>query len=255
MAHGYHILQHWNNWLHRDPLGNRLLNIEQTILNQLLKRHFGKHVVLVGVPQQRHLLQATTLPIQTLISPLAHREEMPGEIESNFIDVPILSASVDLVLMPHTLEYVENPRRLLSEACRIVKPEGLIVLLGFNPASMWGVRRMLSQRKTVPWTGNFISAHKVKNWLGLSDFAMEQQQAILYRPPLMKDKMFGRLQFLENVGRLLYPCFGGIYVMVARAKVLPLTPIRMQWKQRLNGFRISPTVTGPIARQVENVHD
>lgn len=255
MAHGYHTLQHWNNWLHREPLGTCLLNIEQARLTEVLKRHFGKHVVLIGVPQQRHLLQASVLPVQTLISPLAHREEIPGEIESNFIDVPILTGSVDLVLMPHTLEFVENPRRLLTEACRIVKPEGLIIMLGFNPASMWGCKKAISKRKASPWAGNLISAHKIKSWLGLSDFAIEQQETFLYRPPFKNNKIFKKAQFVENIGKLLYPAFGGVYMIVARAKVLQLTPIRMQWKQRLESFRITPSVTGPLARQVENVHE
>lgn len=250
MAHGYHTLQNWNQWLHRDVLGNNLLDVEQKFLQSLLDKHFGKHVVLLGVPQQRFLLSSSILPAQTLISPLAHREEVPGEIEANFKDIPVLSGTVDLVLVPHTLEFVDNPRHLLSEACRIVKPEGLIVVLGFNPISMWGLKRVLTRHKVAPWTGNFISAQQVKSWLGLFDFELEKQKATMHRPPV-GNGLFKKLAFMETVGRMICPIFGGVYVMVARAKVIPLTPIRMQWKQRLTGFRITPSITGTIARRAK----
>ena len=251
MAHGYHALQHWNQWLHRHFLGQHLLGAETVLLAELLKRHFGKHAVLLGVPQQHGLLNASVIPIHTLISPLAHREERQGEIEANFQDVPILTGSVDLVILPHTLEFVEHPRHLLAEACRILKPEGLIVITGFNPVSLWGMKKLLSRQKMAPWSGNFIRAHKIKNWLSLSDFQMEEHKAFLFRPPVTNEKIFKSLNFMERVGRIMCPVFGGAYIVVARAKVIPLTPIRMQWKQRLSNLRISPTITGTIARRSE----
>jgi len=116
---------------------------------------------------------------------------------------------------------------------------------------MWGIRRLFTRQKVAPWTGNFISSQKIKTWLGLSDFQMEQQKVIVYRPPLKQDNLFKKLNFMEKIGSLLCPVLGGVYIMVDRAKVLPLTPIRMQWKQRLSSFRISPTITGTIARRSE----
>jgi len=251
LAHGYHTLQHWNQWLHRQFLGNKLLDAEQKVLKDMLKRHFGKHAVLIGVPQQYHLLDSSVIPFHTLVSPLSHREEHPGEIEANLQDVPILTGSTDLVMLPHTLEFVEHPRHLLAEACRIVKPEGLIVVVGFNPFSAWGIRKLFTRRKSAPWSGNFINAQKIKNWLRLSDFEIEQQKSILFRPPVDHEKLYQKLTFLERMGSICCPFIGGAYIIIARAKVIPLTPIRMQWKQRLSNLRIAPTITGTIARQSE----
>lgn len=249
MARSYKILQHWNQWLAQQFLGNSLIEAEQQILSKLLKKHFGKHALLVGVPHQIELLHSSTIPCHTLISPFAHHENHANFIESDFHELPIMTGSIDLVMLPHTLEFVDNPRQLLSEACRIVKPEGLIAICAFNPYSLWGLKKLMTKTHSAPWTGNSIQAYKLKNWLRLADFELEEQRSILFRPPWNNRKTFKRLHFLEWMGSHCLPAFGGINVLLARAKVIPLTPIKVKWKQQLSGIRISTSISGHIARQ------
>jgi SAM-dependent methyltransferase len=163
-------------------------------------------------------------------------------------ELPILTGSIDLVMLPHTLEFVDNARQLLAEACRIVKPEGLIAICGFNPYSAWGLRKAFTKHKTPPWSGNFIYSYKIKNWLQLVGFEMEKQQSILFRPPISRPELFQKLQFLEYIGSKCFPMLGGVYILLARAKVIPLIPIRMQWKQQLSGIRLPAKMPGHIAR-------
>lgn len=248
MAHGYRNLQHWNQWLPHHFWGRHLLAAEAQIMSQLLNKHYGKHALLLGVAHQSSLLNATTIPFHSLISPFVTKEDIPGYIEGDMHELPIITGSVDLVLLPHTLEFIDNPRQLLSEACRIIKPEGLIVICGFNPYSFWGLRRMLTHDKITPWNANFIPAGKIKSWLQLADFELEQHQSICFAPPFKKQSLYNRFQFLETLGKKVFPVSGGVYVLLARAKVVPLTPIRLTWKQQLNGIRISPSITGHIAR-------
>lgn len=241
MAHGYRTLQQWNHWLSQQFLGKKLLETEFHVLSGLLERHFGKHALLIGVPGQHELLKASKMPCNTIVSPFISRDQHAGHIEGEFNELPILTGSVDLVLLPHTLEYVDNPRQLLAEACRIIKPEGLIVICGFNPYSAWGLRKSFTRAPVSPWTGNFIHTQKVKNWLRLAEFHMEKQTSFLYRPPINHQRLFNQLQFLEHMGSLC-PLLGGVYMIAARAKVIPLTPIRLKWKQQLGGIRVSTTI-------------
>lgn len=222
---------------------------ESRILSQLITRHFGKHVLLIGVPEQADLLKATSIPCHSLLTPLTQREKKSIFIEGDFHELPILTGSIDLVLIPHVLEMVDNPRQLLAEACRIIKPEGLIVVYGFNPYSMWGLKKLMNKNQNMPWSSHFIHASHVKNWLHLADFAMEKQMAALFRPPFNNPSLYQKLHFLENLGSKCLPIFGGVYVLLARAKVIPLTPIRMKWKQRLSsGINITTSIPGNIAR-------
>jgi SAM-dependent methyltransferase len=239
LAHGYRTLQHWNQWLTHQFLGTALLEAERQMLSGLLERHYGKHDLLIGVPGQHTLLTANSVACHTLMSPIHHSKET-AYVEADFHDLPILTGSIDIVLLPHTLEFVDNPRQLLSEACRIVKPEGLIVIFGFNPYGVWGMRKKIA--------GSPIRCQHIKNWLKLAEFALEKQSSFLYRPPINKENIYHKLASLERIGSVIYPLLAGAYVVVARAKVIPLTPIRLKWKQDLSNIRISTTIPGNLAR-------
>lgn len=247
MAHGYRNLQHWNHWLPNQSWGHQLLAAEEQIFSRLLNKHYGKHALLLGVPHQYQLLNATAVPFHSLLSPFVVKDDLPGYIEGDFHELPILTGSIDIVLLPHTLEFIDNPRQLLAEACRIIKPEGLIVICGFNPYSLWGVRKIFTRDKITPWNANFLPAHRIKKWLQLADFEMEKHSSILFPPPFKQHSVYAKFQFLEKVGRAVTPKLGGVYILLARAKVVPLTPIRMKWKQQLNGIRISTSISGHIA--------
>lgn len=249
MAHGYRSLQQWNQWLSQNFLGNILLEAEQKCYSSVLERHFGRHALIIGVPNQSDLLKETSLACHTLLTPLVSREKISSYIESDLRELPIMTGSIDLVLLPHTLEFLDNPRQLLNEACRVIKPEGLIVVSGFNPYSTWGVKKLLTKQKTWQWSGNFIPSYKVKNWLSLADFEMEKQTTTLFAPPIQHQKMYEKLSVMEQVGNKCFPQLGGVYILAARAKVIPLTPIRWKWKQKLSSMRINASIPGHIARQ------
>lgn len=242
LAHSYRKLQKWNAWLSHQPLGQYLLSVEKKYLSILLKNHFGKHALLVGVPEQRFLFEATNVPFQILTGPLLdhHHTDPIKYIEADLHELPILTGSIDLVLLPHTFEFIDNGRQLLREICRIVRPEGLVAICGFNPYSLWGMRKLIA--------ANSLSPKHIKKWLKLADFQIEKQTYHLYLPPLTNIDTIKKLEWLEYIGNLCFPFLGGIYIVLARAKVVPLTPIRLKWKQQLSGIRISPTISGPLIR-------
>lgn len=229
MKHSY--IYQWNHWL-AQFLGKCLISVEKNYLSKLLAKRYGKHAILIGVDHQYSLLHATVMPHQVLISPHVYKHHDINYIESELNTIPVASGSVDLVLLPHTLEYIENPQQLLREACRIVKPEGHIVILGFNPYGLWGLNKWFGKRKTIPWKLNFIAPNKIKQWLLLEEFKLIQQTSFLYRPPINDPKIFEKIQFLEKMGRFIYGPFGSVYLLMAQAKVIPLTPIKLNWKQR-----------------------
>src|SRR5207253_2283625 len=104
-------------------------------------------------------------------------------IESEYYDLPIIPSSIDIVILPHLLEFIDNPHRLLSEACRIIKPEGFIMILGFNPISLWGLKKWWVKSKNIPWNSTFLHPNIIKQWLKLADFELIKQDTLLFRPP------------------------------------------------------------------------
>lgn len=250
LAHSYRALLDWNKWLSRHYLGREVLETEKKIICDLLKNHYGKQALLVGVPFLADLLSSTDILHRTLLTPFHPHDTSFMAIESDFSDLPILTGAADLVILPHTLEFVDNPRQLLAEACRMVKPEGLIVVCSFNPYSAWGLKKLITSKTDVmPKFHQLISPGQIKNWLQLAEFTTENHRAALFRPPCKREKLFGNIQFIERIGAVFFPYAGGINIIAARAKVIPLTPIKMKWKQKLGHIGITKTIPGNIATQ------
>lgn len=239
MPHGYRTLQGWDKWLAQQHLGNRLLDMEQALIRDMVGQHIGKHAMLIGVPQQELLLKVIDMHHCSLLSPVVTAKNSYDIVEAGFADLPVLTGSVDLVIIPHTINFIEHPRQLLAEACRIVKPEGLLVICTFNPYSSWFLKNLSKTlKKGLPAGCQFISPLLIKNWLKLADFVIENEKSIMYRPPVQNEGIFNKLHFIERIGSVILPGCGGIHLIIARAKVTPLTPIKTSWKQQLSKSHI-----------------
>lgn len=235
----HRAIQQWDRWL-TGTLGQRILNAEQNFLPHLLGECYGKYALLIGVPGQERLLKFSAAPWHILLSPMMNKNHNLPFIEADFYKLPIMTASMDVVLVPHSLELVDNPRRLLSEACRVVKPQGYIIIYGFNPYSLWGWHKKFMDKKVTPWTQHFIPVGTVKKWLAIADFELIKHETLFFRPPLQHHEFwYSKIKFMEWVGPKFWPFFGGVYMLMAKAKVVPLTPIKLQWKQHISGIQAS----------------
>jgi SAM-dependent methyltransferase len=247
LAKTYRKIQLWDKWLEHFP-GTKILEAEEKFLPHIVCQYYGNQALLIGTPQQKCLLKASSIVNQTLLSPLINSKQQQSDffaIESELYELPIASGSIDLVILPHTLEFMDHPRKLISEACRVIRPEGHIIICGFNPYSLWGLKRLISRSKHIPWSGHFTPANQVKKWLALADFELMKHKHLLYRPPVKHPSLFKKLHILEWIGSRCWPPFGSIYVLVAQAKEIPLTPIKMRWKQQISGFSLPPVIGVP----------
>lgn len=247
MIKTYRVVQQWDHWLGQ-LLGQTLLKTEQQFLSTQFSERYGKYVLLIGVPRQHNLLDSLAITKHVVLSPLINKNKEITYIEGSYKELPIASGSVDLVVLPHTLEFLDNPRKLLNEACRLVKPEGDIVIFGFNPYSLWGLTKWWSGHKKVPWSGHFTPASKIINWLTLADFQLVRQDMLMFRPPLQHPSLLKKLAILEWAGTKSNAFFGGVYAITAKAKVIPLTPIKLHWKQQISTLQV--TFPGPTMRDI-----
>ncbi|MBV8802142.1 MAG: methyltransferase domain-containing protein [Gammaproteobacteria bacterium] len=249
MAKNYRMIQQWNYWLTQD-LGINLLTAENTFLSNALVEQYGKHILLIGVPEQSQLLNCSVIPNKILLTSLFNKHTYSKCIESEYYDLPIAPGSIDIVILPHLLEFIDNPHRLLTEACRIVKPEGFIIIFGFNPTSLWGLKKWWMKSKTMPWNGSFLKPKVIKHWLKLADFELFKHDMLLFRPPLLHSVWYEKLKWLDSIGKKLYAPFGGVYVLTAQAKTTALTPIKLHWKQKLAALHTP--IPRPTMRDMHN---
>jgi SAM-dependent methyltransferase len=215
------------------PLGFDVGTRESACLQGMLGDVFGYYLVQVGVTDSfREALAA---------SRIRHRVLMPCEQPSRQLGLgvvgdptrlPLASDSVDAVLLPHTLDFVQDPRQVLREVERVLIPEGRVFLLGFNALSSWGLVRLLYWRGgRVPWSGRFLTPYRVEDWLSLLGFDIEVREHIVFQPPLRR-ALGLRLTSLEGLGRRLWPAFGAVYVIRAVKRVSTLTPVKPLWPAR-----------------------
>jgi SAM-dependent methyltransferase len=143
--------------------------------------------------------------------------------------LPLATQSLDLVALPHALEFSPNPHQLLREVERVLRPEGRLLLTGFNPLSFWGMRRILGSRHAYPWNGRFLRLTRIKDWLSLLNFDLVGGRMACYAPPLNRQRLLHGFGFLESAGDRWWALGGGIYMLHAVKRVHGIRLISPQW--------------------------
>jgi len=218
------VLRQMDLW-YRTPLGAYLLEAEYVALTPYLQDCFGKHLLQIGGPGEVSLFRPNVTFHAARLSP----EQIPvfngPSVCGSFEALPFLPGSIDIMLLPHVLEFVVDPAWVLAQSYQVLAPEGRILVLGFNPWSLWGLYRCF-QQKSLPWRGHFHSVFAVKQWLKRQGFVLEKVESLFFRPPLTCSEHLQHWLMLEALGRLLWADNGGVYLIVARKRVAPLVPIR-----------------------------
>lgn len=237
-----HLQGAMSEWF-ESPLGRRLLHVERKILEAALSRRFGYHLLELGCANLR-MHQSSPIGHKFSFSPVAspacHQAAARAEA------IPLAAETIDLVLLHHALDYSENPHQLLREASRILIAGGHMVIVGFNPWSIWGLRKKLQWHKRVPWQGGMLSPLRVADWLKLLDFQVEYTRYGVYTLPINSPGVIRYSSLLDGLAERVNWPTGGIYVISAKKQVLPLTPIQASWKRfpTAVGIPVTENVTG-----------
>ncbi|MEE8429613.1 MAG: methyltransferase domain-containing protein, partial [Gammaproteobacteria bacterium] len=216
---------------YRQPLGQLLGAAEQTSLNEYLTNVFGYHLLLVAPPWQTATLDSSRIPHRVTLyeccKPVEDSRILYGCPEA----LPVVSDSLDALILPHTLELSPDPHQVLREADRCLIPEGYVFILGFNPISAWGLWRLAGTlRKRIPWSLRFFRSSRIKDWLALLGFDTLYTRPLFFRPPLRTRRALQRTEFMEKLQRWNWAGLAGAYLLVARKRVVGITPIRPRWR-------------------------
>jgi SAM-dependent methyltransferase len=166
---------------------------------------------------------------------LAAGAAIPVVVSHDFTELPFASQSLDLVVLPHLLEFAAEPHQVLREVERVLIPEGQLIISGFNPASLWGMRQAagrLTGSAFLPRDGEFISLSRLKDWLKLLNMEVGRGQFGCYAPPCATQKWLYRFGFMEPAGTRWWPYFGAVYVVRAIKRVQGMRLIGPVWNKR-----------------------
>ncbi len=217
-------------WYRRMP-GRLVAQAEQQQLDALLHSLTGNRVAQLGCVGHQSLLSG---------SPMPHHILVDGDVDSTDIDpslyarpdaLPFAAESLDVLVLPHTLEFNPDPQRILQECHRVLTPEGHLVIIGFNPHGLWGLLRWLQRhRDEAPWCGTFLGLSQLCNWIVALDFHIVRTRHFFFRPPLQHAAIMRALSGLEVLGKHRFFPFGGLYLVVAQKRVPAMTPIQLRWR-------------------------
>jgi hypothetical protein len=213
-------------WM-QTPLGEYVFEREQAYFDQAVADVFGYNALQLGLPEV-DFLRASRMPLRCHVAPHG-----AADMRADYGDLAISSNSTDLVVLPHVLEFAQHPHQILREVARVLMPEAQVVISGFNPFSLWGVRRTFHRRGDLPWRGRFITLMRVKDWLALLGFEVIGGQMACYAPPAGQQKWLERFGFMENAGDRWWPIAGGVYFLQAVKRVRGVRLIMPKWSDRL----------------------
>lgn len=201
--------------------GQQFLALEHAQLRRLLPGLVGYRLLQVGRWGLDDGLYEDSPMLQHWVAGLG--SETGVHLRCDGRTLPIDSRSVDAVLMPHSLEQVASPHRLLREVDRVLCAHGQVIVSGFNPWGLWAAGQRL------PWGGpayrarGLYTLNRVRDWLELLDFEVTEMHCYgLHFPRLQQ--MQGPAPLL----RLLAP-LSQAWHLLARKRVIPLTLQRSRW--------------------------
>jgi SAM-dependent methyltransferase len=215
------------------PLGSDTLIHEQAVLDRVLADIFGFQALQIGLPDI-DLLRASRMSHQMTLASFS-----PASVIALPHEMPIASQSVDLVVLAHVLEFADSPHAVLREVDRILVPEGHVIITGFNPWSLWGLRQTLDLYcENHPWDGDFISLPRLKDWLRLLDLEVNAGRLWGYGLPVHSPAWRRRFEFLEKMGDRWWGMAGGVYMLEAVKRVAGMRLVQRLSRKNAAAFRM-----------------
>jgi SAM-dependent methyltransferase len=225
-------------WLGTD-FGRYLLDREQRILREKCSNLPGYRMLRLGLSQD-----AETLDCFDHI----HRFSMhPSEFKgghaaiSDYMELPLMSETIDVMLLHHALEFSTSPKAVLAEAGRVVMPGGHLILCMFNPYGPMGLLKFPMQlfSKQPQYSFHNLRMGRVIDWLSLLNFHVVEIEHGAYNLPLNSSSWReGDSRWERACQKIRFP-LGNVY-MIHAVKRVPRGTASPLWKRAASkGLRAS----------------
>ncbi len=252
-------IQTMHDWL-MTPVGQYILNWEETLFQTLSADIFGFNALQIGfseinaLKENRMVNRWYTNPfmpesevkqmIETGHTAETNGHSVPISLVHDIDELPFATESIDLIVLPHAFEFAQSPHQILREVNRVLIPEGQVIISGFNPTSLWGIRQRFSRfsgNHFLPEYAEFLSLSRLKDWLKLLNFEISRGYFGCYRPPCLTRRWLRRFAFMEKTGNRWWPYLGAVYLIGAIKRVQGMHLIGPAFRK--NPGRLFQTVT------------
>ncbi|AZV94935.1 class I SAM-dependent methyltransferase [Kerstersia gyiorum] len=239
-------------WLATPP-GEYVRAWEQAQFDAMVADVFGYQAWQVGMPQL-DALKDNRMPFKAyagLVLPGKGTGAWQAQIQADPEALPFDAQSIDLLVLPHVLEFASRPHEVLREVDRVLVPEGRVVISGFNPWSLWGLRESIPGID--PWLPHAqaaqVSLVRLRDWFKLLGFEAERGRYGCYAPPCRTETWLQRWHFMESAGERWWPFCGAVYAVSAVKKVQGVRLIGQPWKKKKRRMPRGARVAGAASME------
>lgn len=236
-------IDYYAQWL-GSCYGKAVYDTEITLLKNHLANIFGFHIIQIGTSCLDYLNPLSDkIKINHKLILCEHSNlQSIYQNKSSLLNckdnaIPLESNSIDAVMIAHGLEFSSDPHRLLREVDRILLPEGHLVILCFNPRSLWGIRKFFALRtkeNTIyPWSGKWITCNRVMDWLSLLNYNIDFKKHYFFRPCINNKNILDYTHCFDKVGKII-PLGSAGFCIIATKRQEAFGFIRPNWSNKIN---------------------
>lgn len=214
---------------YQTPKGQSLRQQEQALIDSCIAKLFGFYLVQLGISCEESILGTSRVGRNFVID-----ESKPETLPHDFIQadldyLPISSDSVDVVVLPHTLEAVKDPYHLLRQVDQMLRPEGKVLITNFNPYGCMTLRLRMGEHSKGFKQANLVPDKRVIDWLNVLGYDIEKinYSSVSCKAMVKRGKLaeFGE-KWLDRIGIEL----GNLYCILATKRVASATPVGLNWR-------------------------
>jgi len=214
--------------------GRLLLRKEKVLLKLALDKVFGYKLIQIGVPSQVSLLQESRVQYNVLVDkvllPCGDFPYIQAEIDY----LPFKKQSIDVVVLPHTLEAVSDPYHLLRQVDKMLAGEGRLIITGFNPYGCNTIKNRIGKNRTAFGSANLMKMSRIVDWLNLLDYDIETTifsdlDCLLRKPPDRSSVDVERGFCEKSLARIGIE-LGDLYCIKAKKRIDSPKPVGLNWK-------------------------
>ena len=167
-------------------------------------------------------------------------------------ELPVPKNSLDAVVLHHVLETAEDPRTAIREVSRVLAPGGRLLVVSFNPWSLWGMRGAYAHLFRDSFSGlRFIGPRRMLDWLTVLGFELQGEVRYLAfgLPFPTRNKDAGIWQRLRAMASGLP--LGGVYLISA---VKQAAAVRPDWTpSAVRGRKLAPAAYPKLSARVAHL--
>ena len=207
---------------YQTPRGKLLKELEAAYLERSITVSCQQIILQIGgLGWENEFIDCTLYKNYTVLDAKGLGCDETRKIRAKAYILPLQSESIDMIIVPHLLEFDAQRFQTMREVERVLKPEGLLVVLNFNPWSLWVRYQFLWDKKMADtWRGHFISRSRILDWLKLLNFE------VTLSSEFNLDSVSSKHGKFIAQGHSFFSTAYAIKAIKRRYNIIPLTPVK-----------------------------